>query len=50
MKKAKKVFIFVLMAFVAFSGVLFGCGDKYKNLKISTEVEELTLFYFSIQY
>jgi len=31
---------------VATSGLLFGCGDKYKNLKISTDVapEGITLF------
>lgn len=47
MKKLKKAFVFVLMAFVALSGVLFGCGDKYQNLKITTDVDQLTLFYGS---
>lgn len=46
MKNFKQMISIFVLLVVATSGLLFGCGDKYKNLKISTDVapEGITLF------
>lgn len=45
MKKLKTTLSFILLIFIAASGLLFGCDDKYKDLKITTNVEDgITLY------
>ena len=46
MKNFKQILSIFVLLVVATSGLLFGCGNKYKNLKISTDVapEGITLF------
>ena len=45
MKKFKTFVSFVLLILVATTGFLVGCGDKYRNMKVTTDVEEsLTLY------
>ena len=38
MKKFKKLYILLTIMLISFSGIIFGCGDKYKNLKIETDL------------
>ena len=45
MKKTKIFLTFVLLLFVACSGILFGCADKYKDMKIKTTETELVFSY-----
>ena len=45
MKKFKFAITFVLLSFVALSGILFGCGNKYQNMKIETSESELVFYY-----
>lgn len=46
MKNIKKTLSFVLLLVFAFSMLVFGCGDKYANLKVTTDVPEegITLY------
>ena len=40
------MFIFLLLAMVSFSGFLFGCGDKYKGLKVVSDKDATGLQLF----
>lgn len=46
MKNFKRVLSVVMFAMLACVGLLFGCGDKYANLKVTTDLEgnSITLF------
>src|SRR5574344_230654 len=49
MKKLKSGIMILALLVITFSGVLFGCGDKYKNMKVSTDVTDstLTIYYYA---
>lgn len=49
MKKLKSGIMILALLVITFSGVLFGCGDKYKNMKVSTDVADstLTIYYYA---
>ncbi|MBR4124392.1 MAG: hypothetical protein IKR12_02345, partial [Clostridia bacterium] len=47
MKKFKMLFMAVAMLMLFSVGALFGCGDKYANMKITTDlIEDTVMLYF----
>lgn len=46
MKNLRRVLSFVIITLLACCGMLFGCGDKYANLKITTDLQNnsITLY------
>ena len=47
MKNAKKIFYVLLIMLLSTCGLLFGCGDKYKNLKVTSNLEDGIVLFFN---